>query len=60
MHLFPLKKIGGGGRLVEIIDLFTIMAAILNEFDFMSIIGCPGGMNTFRLYFRAFFGTFFL
>ena len=25
-----------------------------------SIIGCPGGMSTFRLYCRALFGTFFL
>ena len=23
-------------------------------------IGCPGGMSTFSLYFRALFGTFFL
>jgi len=42
------------------IDLFTDTAAILNEFDLRSIIGCPGGMSTFRLYFRALFGTFFL
>ena len=42
------------------IDLFTDTAAILNSFDLRSIIGCPGGMSTFRLYFRALFGTFFL
>ena len=41
-------------------DLFTDTAAILNKFDLRSIIGCPGGMSTFRLYFRALFGTFFL
>ena len=23
-------------------------------------MGCPGGMSTFRLYFRALFGIFFL
>ena len=43
----------------SIIDLFTDTAAILNLFDLRSIIGCPGGMNTFRLYFRALFRTFF-
>ena len=43
-----------------IIDLFTDTAAMLNKFDLRSIIGCPGGMSTFRLYFRALFGTFFL
>ena len=42
------------------IDLFTDRAAILNKFDLRRIIGCPGGMSTFRLYFRALFGTFFL
>ena len=41
-------------------DLFTNTAAILNKFDLRSIIGCPGGMSTIRLYFRALFGTFFL
>ena len=47
--------------------LFTETAAILNKFNLRSIIGCPGGglggkvfMSTFRLYFRALFGTFFL
>ena len=39
----------------SIIDLFTDTAAILNQFDRM-----PRGMSTFRLYFRALFGTFFL
>ena len=43
-----------------IIDLFTDMAAILNLFDLKSIIGYPGGMSPFRLYFRVLFGTFFL
>ena len=38
-------------------DLVTDTAAILN---LRSIIGCPGGMIAFRLYFRALFGTFFL
>ena len=42
------------------IDLFTDTAAILNQFDLRSIIGCPVGMSTFRLYFRALFGIFFL
>ena len=28
------------------IDLFTDTAAILNQFDLMSTIGCPGGMST--------------
>ena len=41
-------------------DLFTDTAAILNKFDLRSIIGCPGGMSTFPLYFRALFGTFFV
>ena len=41
------------------IDLFTDTASILNLFDLRSIIGCPGGMSTFRLYFRALFETFF-
>ena len=41
-------------------DLFTHTAAILKYFDLRSIIGCPGGMSTFRLYFRALFETFFL
>ena len=30
------------------------------ELILRSIIGCPGGMSTFRLYFRALFGAFFL
>ena len=42
------------------IDLFTDTAAIFNYFDLRSIIGCPCGMSTFRLYFRALFGTVFL
>ena len=42
------------------IDLFTDTAAILNKFDLRSIIGCPGGMSAFRLYFPALFGIFFL
>ena len=28
--------------------------------ELRNIIGCPGGMSAFRLYFRALFGTFFL
>ena len=40
------------------IDLFTDTAAILNKFDLRSIIGCPGGMSTFRSYFRALFAAF--
>ena len=47
----------------EVVSLnrhFYRQAAILNSFDLRSIIGCPGGMSTFRLYFRALFGTFFL
>ena len=28
--------------------------------ELRSINGCPGSMSTFRLYFRALFGTFFL
>ena len=47
-------------KAMSIIDLFTDTAAILNEFDLRSIIGCPGGMSTFCLYFRALFGTFCL
>ena len=43
-----------------LIDLLTDTATILNEFDLRSIIGCPGSMSTFRLYFRALFGTFFV
>ena len=42
------------------IDLFTDTAAILNKFDLRSIIGCPGGMSTFRSYFARFSGHFFL
>ena len=42
------------------IDLFTNTAAILNQFDLRSIIGCPRGMSTCRLYFRGLFGTCFL
>ena len=45
---------------LSLMDLFTDTAAILNQFDLRSIIGCPGGVSTFRLYFRALFGTFFL
>ena len=30
------------------------------EFDLRSIIGCPGGISTFRLYFERFSGHFFL
>ena len=30
------------------------------ELILRNIIGCPGGMSTFRLHFRALFGTFFL
>ena len=41
-------------------EIFTNTAAILNLFDLRSIIGCQGGMSTFRLYFRAVFGTFFV
>ena len=44
----------------SLIDLFTDTATILNLFDLRSIIGCPGGMSTFRLYFQALFRTFFL
>ena len=43
-----------------LIALFTDTAAMLNSFDLRSIIGSPGGMSTFRLYFRALFRTFFL
>ena len=39
-----------------LIDLFTDAAAILNQFDLRSIIGCPGGMSKFR----ALSGTCFL
>ena len=46
-------------RRLRAIDLFTDTAAILNKFDLRSIIGCPGGRSTFRLYFRALSGTFF-
>ena len=42
------------------IDLFTDTVAILSQFDLRSIIGCPGGISKFRLYFRALFGTFFI
>ena len=42
---------------ISAIDLFTDTAAI---FDLRSYVGCPGYMSTFRLYFRALFGTFFL
>ena len=52
MRKLPLKK--------QRIDLFTDTAAIMNSFDLRSIVGCPGGISTFRLYFRALFGTFFL
>ena len=55
--LFYVTREVSGERLI---NLFTDTAAILNEFDLRSIIGCPGGMSTFRLYFRALFGTFFL
>ena len=47
-------------KAMSIKELFTDTAAILNEFDLRSIIGCPGGMSIFRLYFRALFGTFFV
>ena len=47
-------------KAMSIIDLFTDTAAILNEFDLRSIIGCPGGMSTFRLYFERFSGHFVL
>ena len=30
------------------IDLFTDTAAILNNLDLRSIMGCPGGMSTIR------------
>ena len=43
-----------------LIDLFTDTAIILTQLDLMSIIGCPGGMSTFCLYFQGVFGTFFL
>ena len=46
--------------MTKTIDLFIDTAAILNQFDLKSIIGCQGGMSTFRLYFRALFGTFCL
>jgi len=46
--------------IVTIIDLFPHMAAILNQFNLRSIIGCPRGMSTFCLYFRVLYGTFFL
>ena len=42
------------------IDLFTNTAAILNYFDLRNIIGCLGGISTFRLCFRALSGHFFL
>ena len=47
-------------KAMSIIDLFTDTAAILNEFDLRGIIGCPGGMSTFRLYFERFSGHFVL
>ena len=43
-----------------IINLFTDTVAMLNSFDLRGIIGCPGGIGTFRLYFRGLFGNFFL
>ena len=53
------KTVAITGKMFSI-DLFTDTAAILNKFDLRSIIGCPGGMSTFCLYFRVLFGTFFL
>jgi len=45
--------------IMRIIDLFTDTAAILNELDLSSIMGCPGGMSTFCLVLAsAFLGIF--
>ena len=42
-------------------DLFADTAATLNKLDLSSIMGCPGGMSTFRLVFTsAFRGIFSL
>ena len=45
-------------------DLFTDTAATLNLLDLKSIMGCPGGMSTFRntrsVYVRALFEPIFL
>ena len=37
------------------IDRFTDTAAILNKLDLSSIMGCPGGMSTFRKVFTSAF-----
>ena len=46
------SKLLGTNKEYGIDPVFTDTAAILNL--------CPGGMSTFRLYFRVLFGTFFL
>ena len=46
--------------LLRTIDLFTETAAILNKLVLRSIMGCPGGMNTFRLVFTSAFWAIFL
>ena len=62
LHQLSMLSVWGGTIFFPgtLIDLFTHTAAILNQFDVRSIIGCPGGMSAFRLYFRALFGTFCL
>ena len=55
----PIRREITKPQTATVIDLFTDTAAILNELGLRSIIGCPGGMSTFRFYFRALFGTFF-
>ena len=46
-----------------LVDLFTDTAAMLNQVDLRSIIGCPGCMSTIRYtpqYLRPLFGPIFL
>ena len=42
-----------------VIDLFTDTAAILNKLDLRNIMGCPGGMSTFRFVFTSAFRGIF-
>ena len=46
--------------LINVLSGCFYFAAVPAAFDLRSIIGCPGGIRTFRLYFRALFETFFL
>ena len=52
LNYFENTRRSGGGPVEEV--------KISENTAHVKFESCPGGMSTFRLYFRALFGTFFL